>query len=338
MITLKDIASIAKVNISTVSRALSNSPRVNEETRQQILSIAKRLDYQTNDLARGLAGKRTNTFGIILPNLMNTFYPDIIDAIEMGAAENGYTIILGKSDGNEEKMFRYIDVFSKKKVSGIFIAAHKQSSRLANQINGIDIPLVMIDVNAADEKIAFESVRVDNEYGARLAVEHLASLMHRDIAFIGGASTVPSRFNGYRKTILELGLQYDEALVAIDDPVSEKGGYVKMYSMIKYKKIPSAVFCANDRMAVGALKALSDLGLDVPKDISVVGFDDIEIVSYLPRPLTTVSQPKGEIGRIAARRMFEILKNDAFNPQDVKDTILKPELVIRETTAQCKGR
>lgn len=332
MITLKDIAKKAGVNVSTVSRALNDDPRVKKETKSLIVAIAKQLNYQPDDLARGLVRKETKTIGVIVPEFINVFYAEVIGAIEEKLAEKGFSIILGKSDFDSQKEKDYIQLFLRKRVDGIIVSSHMQTYELFKRMKNQKTPIVLIDTYGDEPE--FNSINIDNIYGVKQVIGHLVTLGHRDIAFIGDNITTAHRLEGYKLALKEFNLNFNDQLVCIDDIRLEKGGFDKMQKLLRGQEKVTAVFCVNDNMAIGAIKAAKNEGLRVPEDISIVGFDDLPIASYLDIPLTTVKQPKGEIGNMAASILLKNIDNKKHS--FIQNIILKPELIIRQTTTIAK--
>lgn len=326
--TIKMIAKMACVDVSTVSRALNNSEKVKPETRERIKALARKLNYRPNEVARCLVGKKTNTVGVIVPELLNSFYAEIVSAIEQYFIDEGYSIILGTSDYNPEKEGKYTDLFIKKRVEGIILAAHCKPYSKKDIIKALSIPMVFIE-NYQNTGIC-SSVNVDNVYGAKLAVEHLKKLGHSRIGFIGDTVTNAERLEGYMLAMNEFFGGYNEDCICVDDVRFEEGGYSKMKKLLDRKPLPTAVFCVNDYFVIGAIKAVKESGLSVPDDISIVGFDDLRGITYTDIPATTIRQPKGELGKMAASILLETIKNPD-NPV-IKDIILKPELVVRKST------
>lgn len=328
MVTLRDIAIKAGTDISTVSRALNESPRVKDATRNFIKSIAQEMGYMPDEIARGLAGKKTNTIGIIVPEIINTFYAEIIDSIEEKLVQEGYSIILGKSNFDKDKEDSYIELFIRKRVDGIIISSHACPCNLLDQVRK-KMPIVLVDTYEYD--MDFDRINVDNMYGAKLAVEHLLQLGHKRIGFISDNITTAGRLEGYREALSAYGLPVEDSLMQYGETRFEDGGYRRMQTLLRLKEPPTAVFCVNDSIAIGAMRAVSDEGLKVPLDISVIGFDDIRVSAFLNTPLTTVRQPKGEIGNMAASMILQKLKGNKSS--FVQHITLKPELVVRKTTA-----
>lgn len=329
MVTIRDIAKKAGVHVSTVSRALNDSSRVKYETKQYIKKVAKEMNYMPHELARGLAGKSTNTIGVIVPELINAFYAEIMNGIESSLEKKGYSIIFGKSDFKLEKEQKYIELFNRKKVDGIIVSSMTLDT--LEKIETLDVnkvPFVLIDSCHTREDI--DSINIDNEYGVYNAVDYLIKTGHKKIAFVGDQVTNEDRLKGYKKALKDHDIQIDENLVKIGTERFEMGGYNSVRQMLESGNKPDSIFAVNDHMAIGTIKAITDKGLKIPQDISVIGFDDITISNYLELPLTTVVQPKLEIGELASKLILERIENK--DKPAVQHIVLKPKLVIRSTT------
>ena len=331
MVTLKDIAERLGVDISTVSRAINNSERVKPQTKALIKALAEELDYKPDDLAQGLAGKRTNTIGIIVPEIINAYYAEIIAEIEERVIHEGYSIILGQSNFDSRRESYYINLFSRKRINGMVIVTSTIPAESLKNIIPDNIPVVLVETT--QDNPYYSTINIDNENGVKEAIEYLVKLGHRKIGFIGDTITTAVRLAGYKAALAQNNIEYSDSLVCIDNARFEKGGYDKMLNLLNRKEKPTAVFCVNDTMAIGAVKAAKVKGLKIPDDISVIGFDDINIIPYLEVPLTTVRQPKGEVGNISVSVLMKMIKNKNSFMQNI---VLKPELIVRESTAKIK--
>jgi len=335
-VNMKLIASIVGVDVSTVSRALNGSRRVKVETREAILTIARELNYRPNELARGLVTRKTNTIGIIVPEISNSFYAGVLMAIEKVLTAEGYSMILGLSHYETRAEKHYLDLFLSKKVDGliffssIFLHLDKYSD-LAETV-----PAVLVDFKDTTQNV--DLIASDNIYGVKLVLDYLVSLGHRNIAFITDNVTTGDRLRAFKLYTKEYGLNCSDYIVHSEIKY-EEGGYKSIEKLLSTGLIPTAVFCANDYMALGALKAIVENGLSVPEDISVVGFDDSTLLGFLIRSITTVRQPKYLLGEQAAKLLIRRIKeNDGtgfFVPRE--KVVIKPELIIRDSTGPCKN-
>ena len=323
--TVKEIAAIANVSVATVSRALQRPELVSEETRLRIHEVVKRLGYTPNALARNLRTAKTRLIVALLPDIANPFFSEVIRGIEQVAYETGYSVLLGETQSNLVREQAYADMVAARQADGIVTMFHR-------------VPAIPIDgrlplVNACEyvKDSAISSVYVDNVAAAAAAVDYLVTLGHRDIAFIAGPASSPicvDREQGYHLALQRAKIAADPALTAVGD-FSIEAGERAVEMFLTQGRSFSAVFCSNDEMAIGAMRALISRGLRIPEDVSVVGFDDIRYSRYTSPPLTTVSQPKNALGREAMTMLIEIL-NDPEVP--TRKRVLSAELVVRGST------
>lgn len=323
--TVKEIAAAAKVSVATVSRALQRPELVSEKTRERINEVVKRLGYTPNALARNLRTSRTRLIVALLPDIANPFFSEVIRGIEQVAYEKGYSVLLGETQSNLVREQAYADMVAARQVDGMITMFHR-------------VPAIPMDgrlplVNACEyvKDSAISSVYVDNVAAAEAAIDYLVALGHRDIAFIAGPSSSPicvDREQGYHLALERAGIAVDPALTAVGDFSIEAGE--RAIEMFRTQgRTFSAVFCSNDEMAIGAMRALSSAGLRIPEDVSVIGFDDIRFSRYTTPPLTTLSQPKNALGREAMTMLIEILNDPTVPP---RKRVLSAELVVRGST------
>jgi LacI family repressor for deo operon, udp, cdd, tsx, nupC, and nupG len=326
--TVKEIASIAKVSVATVSRALQRPELVSEATRLRIHEVVKRLGYTPNALARNLRTARTRLVVALLPDITNPFFSEVIRGIEQVAHENGYSVLLGETQSSLVREQAYADMVAGRQADGIITMSHRVP---AIPIDG-RLPVVNACEYVRDSNIS--SVYIDNVAAAGAAVDYLVTLGHRDIAFIAGPSSSPicvDREQGYRLALQRATIPADPALTAIGD-FSIEAGERAIERLLSQGKSFSAVFCSNDEMAIGAMRALISHGLRVPEDISVVGFDDIRYARYTSPSLTTIAQPKNALGREAMTMLIELLNDPEVPP---RKRVLSADLVVRGSTARC---
>lgn len=326
--TLDDVAQLARVSTATASRALSNPALVAAETRKAVIEAAEKTGYRTNLLARSLRKQASHSVLVLVPNLDNHFYPEVIRGIESAAHARDYAVMLGFTANEASRETSYIDLVRRRRADGILIldaslrslAAAGEAFRLPavqviERIEGVDLPFVKIDDRAA----------------ALTAVRHLTQLGHRRIGHLLGRprySVTPDRFSGYRQGLAEAGIAFDEALIGEGDFNFGRGMDATGRLMSKPNP-PTALFCGNDDSALGAMKRLADLGLKVPQDVSVVGFDDVDTAATADPPLTTIRQPRFEIGATAMDMLIHILEN---RPLAETGVVLATEMIARQST------
>ncbi len=331
-LTLKDIAKIAGVSTATVSKVISGRDSdIGQETIDKVRQIAKELNYRPNSLARSMKTKITRTIGLIIPDVRNPFFTDLARGAEDATQERGYSLLFCNSDNNLKKEMDYIETLVQKQVDGIALAAADQRNKALEEQFKISLPIVTLD-----REVYFQGVQAhihtDNESGAYEAIKYLISLGHRRILFLSGQLTVGvsiERLRGYQRALKEADIDYDETLV-LSGPFSFEFGYETMrYDLLD--PAVTAIFCGNDLIALGAIKALKELKLRVPEDISIMGFGDIYLASFSIPALTTVRQPSYRLGYLTVQRLIDILEGVSH---DKPTMTIQLELVIRESTAK----
>jgi LacI family transcriptional regulator len=328
MATIKDVSKLAGVSVATVSRVLNNSGYVKEETKNSIMKAMKNLNYTPNIMARGLAGKNTSTVALLVPDILNPYFPEVARAIEDAANQYGFNLILCNSDNNLSKEVAYIDLLKSKKVDGFIIASYTIQEEQILSLLQEDIPVVAIDRVFSNPKIS--SYICKNKKGAMLAVEHLLEKGCNKIAHIGGPSYVQSsidRTAGYEEKCISEGI-YLSSLVKQGN-FHKEGGFNAMIELLSTHPDIDGVFASNDLMAVGALRAIIKSGRKVPEDVKVIGFDDIPLASTIIPELSSVKQPIYEIGTLAMESLMEMING---NMDGVSQIELDVKVIGREST------
>jgi LacI family transcriptional regulator len=329
MTTIREVAESAGVSYATVSHVINNTRVVSQETRNRVLAAMTKLNYRPNALARSLRQGRTNTMGLVLPDSANPFFAEISRSIEDEAFKKGYSVILCNTELDTQRELFYVDVLSKKQVDGIiFVAAGDQADSLDFLLRE-NMPVVMIDRDIPNVEV--DAVLTDNQLGGFLATRHLIEIGHKHIACIAGPSSItPSaeRIIGYRRALEQAGLPYDETLILRGDYHAQSGMEIA-HSILKLEPRPTAIFAMNDLMALGALRAAAEAGYSVPKDLAVVGYDDLELAHFTNPPLTTIAQPKKQIG---ARAIDLLVERIAHKDRPPSRLVLPPELIVRRST------
>lgn len=327
MVTVYDVAATAGVSIATVSRALNDRGRISAETRAHVLEVATNLGYQPNDLARSLVGVATKTIALLLPDITNPYFPELVKGVQTVADEYGHLLLLCHDADDEKKALADIAALRRKQVDGIMLPSGTLSgSRLAAAVQGL--PVVLLDRTIRGVRAAY--ISVDNRAGARRAVRHLLDLGHTRIAHVSGPTGIISarqRKAGWVDAMRAAG--QEPALLECGNFL-EDGGYTAGRALLARNTGFTAVFAANDLTAIGLLSAFAEAGLRVPQDVSVVGFDGLQLTSYLTPKLTTVAQPISEIGRTATRLLLQQISGElADAPRSV---ILPTELLVRDSS------
>ena len=328
-VTLSDIAGDARVSRATVSLVLRNVPVVAEETRQRVLGSMRRLGYVYHRAAASLRTQRTHAIGLIVTDITNPFYAEIIVAIEDKLGNAGYVTLLGNTSETVSKQERLIATMQEYPADGLLLCpAVDRSETFAEWIQNCRIPRVLFvrSVSGVD----CDYVGVDNVLGAQTAVEHLVKLGHRQIAFIGGASEVSSRkerVTGYENALLASRCRLVPAHI-LTSPPDREGGYQAMQQLLRLAGTPTAALCFNDMVAIGAMQALSAAGKTPGRDFALVGFNDVAEAALCRPSLTTVATTPGKIGEAAAELLLDRI---AHPQQPSRKLILQPRLVVRES-------
>ena len=328
IITIKDVAKELGVSCSSVSRAVNGNTGVSKATRDKILETAKRMGYQPNDLARCLTGKNSKTMGVIIPDINNPFYGEIIAGIINASNENDYNIFLCVSDWNPIIEQKYYNMLQKKMVDGIIL----KSVRRTDDYQNIKLPLMIMEPYSKNHEL--NSVVIDNEFGGYLAAKHLLECGYRNIAFILGREDYFAsncRLKGAAKALEEYSLPFNEKLV-IDGSFSIEGGRKAAKHLFEERnQLIDAIFGMDDLISMGVLQYCKENNINVPEDVGVIGFDDISYAGLPQIELTTVRQPNFELGKMLFEILLEEIKGkDTKRP--IKQTIINPELKIRKTT------
>ncbi len=329
MANILDVALKAQVSIATVSRVVNKSDhKVNPATREKVLAAIRELDYRPNALAKGLLMKKTMTIGIIIPDISNPYYAEIVRGIQDTADLAGYAVMLHNTDGKQERIIRHIYLLREKSADGvIFCGGIISGYETLSILKELKERVVMVGRHEVD----FPAVMVDNMGGATQAVQHLIDLGHRRIGCIGGpdgSTTAADRLTGYRNALAQNGMALNEQLVK-RGTWNPESGYLQARELLEGAEKPTAIFSANDQMAFGVIKAARELGLNVPRDLAVVGFDNVPPGSYFDPPLTTVEIPMYDIGVASMRMLIDLLSGEPF----VKLRLFNTKLLVRGSTA-----
>jgi LacI family transcriptional regulator len=333
MATIKDVAALAGISYTTVSHVVNNTRPVSKEVRIKVEEAIKTLDYVPSAVARSLKAKTTATIGLLVPNSLNPYFAELARGIEDYCERNGYCVILCNSDDNPDKQRSYLRVLLEKRVDGLIVASAGGDSGLAQGLAGVRTPMVIVDRGL--EGVDADLVRIDHEYGAFLATRHLLELGHRDIATISGPTTTSvaqMRLAGFCRAFHEAGLEVPDGRM-LESDFTSTGGY-NAAAILLERNPPSAIFAANDMIGIGVLRAAAERNIRVPTQLSVIGFDDIQMSRYVYPALTTVGQSILQLGEMAAEVLLRrIAKPDLATRQ----RIVTPSIVMRESTAPLTG-
>ena len=307
---------------------------VSDATRRAVLQAAERAEYRPNLLARSLRKQQAHTIVVLVPGLENPFFPEIIRGTESAARERGYSVLLGLTLNDEAVETSYVDLVHNQRADGILILDGGLKHLLGSDMRFL-VPSVQVVERLPDVDLPW--VGIDDRAASTKAVRHLLDLGHQRIGHIAGLkrySVTPDRIRGYREALRAAGIAFDPALVAAGD-FTLAGGEAAAQKLMALPKPPSALFCGNDTSALGALRHIRSLGLRVPQDVSVVGFDDIQLAATAEPPLTTLRQPRFAIGVAAMTLLLDIL---AGAPGIQTQLTLPVDMILRESTAPPRGR
>ncbi len=332
-VTIKDIAKAAGVSHSTVSRALADSPLIRAETRARIRRLADQMGYTPSAIGRGLRTRRTATVGLVVTSIADPFIAEVVQGIEDTALSYHYNAILCASQSEPERELTSVRTLREKRVDAIIVTSSRLGNLYLSHLRELGVPIVLINNQRGGNYT--HSVLIDNRRGGELVGRYLLGLGHERIAYITGpiwAHASGLRLAGLRQALRTRGLSLPAEWVLKGDGRVE-GGVEATNELLRRELPVSAVFCYNDMTALGVLAALHRAGKRAPGDISVVGFDDVPIVAHIEPPLTTVAQPKAELGRRAMEMALALIQGE----RDVHDVVLTPTLVERGSCRAVDG-
>jgi len=333
--TLGSIAKHLDISVSTVSRALngkSEQSRISKDTTKLIIETAKKFNYEPNQLARSLRLKKTNTIGIIIPDITNPFFAKIVRWIENEARENGVSVLISDSSENTEIEKSSVQVFANRKIDGLIISPVGTESDHLDDARDKKIPIVLVD--RYFKKANFPFIGSDNFNGSKEAVNFLIRNGHKRIGFIQGirkSSVNRERTNGYKAALKENNISVDSDLI-MGNEFGEENGYISAKHLLQLNKKVSSIFASSNQIALGALAAIAEEKLKIPENISVIAFDDQPYSRFLSTPMTTVMQQSKEIGSIAFNLLFEMINSNCI--RKISNIKLPTKLVIRDSVTQ----
>ncbi len=334
-VSIQDIAQAAGVSHATVSRALRDSPLISVEVRGTIQRLASEMGYTPNAVAQSLKGQRSNTIGLVVTSIADPFYGRLVRGVDEVAKQASVDVFLGVSYNNAEQELAVIESFHRRRVDGIITASSVLTDEHLDHLQRMGVPIVLINRQSEGDFGQFHTVQVDSYVGARRAVEHLLALGHSAIAYLGATNRPQSnrqRMQGYWDALQAAGIAIKDGWIqeapperrSYSDDVAD--GQALMLEALRAGV--TATFCYNDMYAVGALLTCRELGLGVPGQVSIVGFDDVDLAQYVTPPLTTVHQPKLRLGQLAMEMLLDLMED-----QPVEDQFVPLELVVRCSTA-----
>ncbi len=333
---IAEVARRARVSTATVSRTVNNPQVVDPKTAERVWKAIEELRYYPNSQARSLVSGRSRILGLIVSDITNPFFPELIKGFEDMAILNGYEILVSSTNYDSARMALCVRRMLERKVEGVAIMTSEMDKHLTDQLARRNVPMVFLDVGTPGAGIS--NIKVDYVMGVNEAMEHLLSLGHRRIGFISGPLTLKSariRRSAFLRSLGAHGIDKDSRLVEAGDHTVD-GGLAAMTRMLGSKCAPTALLASNDLTAIGVMRAVRRAGLAVPRDMSIVGFDDIRLAEFTEPPLTTVRLSRGELAESALRALLRDIDGQA-EPHRRVDHVVATHLVIRETTGPAPG-
>lgn len=331
-LTIKDIAKIAGVSTMTVSRVINNEKYVKTETKDRVLKLILEYGYEPNFFAKSLKSRKSKTIGLIIGDIENPYYSRLAKGVIDVAESSDYNVIVCNSKYKAELSERYINMLIKKGVDGVLIATVDVFSELINKLNKRDIPFVLITRKLDLPGINY--ITADDYLGGRIAAEYLISLGHKKIFFLKAANVWGSneRIRAFTDVLKENSIYYDESYFSdYLENLDQSYNTTKKFLTEDKNKNFTAIIGGNDFLAIGAMEAIIESGLNIPEDISLIGYDNLNITSILKVSLTTVQQPKLRFGELATKRIIQMIENHEETKKNPQKLVIKPELVIRKS-------
>jgi LacI family transcriptional regulator len=333
---IREIAKRARVSTATVSRTINRVPTVNAQLAKRVWNVIEELGYYPNTQARALVSGRSRIFGLIVSEMTNPFFPEIMQVFETIAVQHRYEILLTSTGNDPKRMESSVRRMIERRVEGVAIMTFGMEELLLEDLKLRKVPLVFVDVGPARPRVS--NIRIDYLHGVRQAVQHLAALRHEKIAFITGPLRLKSavaRRQAFLRSMQEIGLESDPALIVEGDHTME-GGMAAFARLLAGRVRPTAVLCSNDMTAIGVMRESHDAGISIPHDLSVVGFDDIRLAQFVLPPLTTVQMSQSELARLAFNALLAEVERETPSPNGT-EYVLKTSLVLRKSTGLLSG-
>jgi LacI family transcriptional regulator len=330
---IREIARRAKVSTATVSRVTNRVPTVDPQLSKRVWKVVEELGYYPNTQARGLVSGRSRIFGLIVSEITNPFFPEIVQTFETLAVENNYEILLTSTVHDPKRMELSVRRMIERRVEGVAILTFGMEDSLIEHLRFRKVPLVFVDVGPDAPRVA--NIRIDYQHGIRQAVQHLAALRHTRIAFIAGPLHLKSalaRKNAFELSMAEIGLPSD---LIIEGDHTLEGGKTALQKLVGTRRRPTAILCSNDMTAIGVIREAYDLDIEIPKDLSVIGFDDIRLAQFTTPPLTTVQMSQSELAKLAFRALMNEVGEESFSPRGGYQLVTS--LILRDSTALASG-
>lgn len=330
--SIHEVARRARVSIATVSRTINGVPTVTPQLSRRVWKVVKELGYYPNTQARALVSGRSRIFGLIVSEITNPFFPEIVQGFEDIAVQHNYEILTTSTVHDPKRMALSVRRMIERRVEGVAIVTFGMEEELFDDLKSRQVPLVFIDVGPSLPRVS--NIRIDYVHGIRQAIQHLAALRHEEIAFISGPlvlRTALARQRAFLQAMEEVGLPV-EPKYQIEGNHTMEGGIEALKQLLRLPKPATAVLCSNDMTAIGVMRQAYEEGIKVPDDLSVIGFDDIRLAQFITPPLTTVKMSQTEIARLAFHALLAELQRKNSSPNG-DEYILRTSLVLRDSTA-----
>ena len=334
---IREIARRAKVSTATVSRTINRVPTVDPHLAKRVWKVIDELGYYPNTQARALVSGRSRIFGLIVSEITNPFFPEIVQVFEDLAVEHNYEILVTSTVHDPKRMELAVRRMIERRVDGVAVMTFGMEEGLLENLRFRKVPLVFVDVGPPLPRIS--NIRIDYRHGIRQAVQHLAALRHRRIAFVTGPLQLKSAFArraAFEESMEEIGLEVSRELLVLGDHTLE-GGMSAFRNLAALRQRPTAILCSNDMSAIGVMRETFDFGLRIPQDLSVVGFDNIRLAQFIIPPLTTVQMSQAELATLAFDALMSEVNREAPAANGT-EYVLTTSLVLRKSTALAPGQ
>lgn len=333
---IREIAKRAKVSTATVSRTINRVPTVDPQLAKRVWKVVDELGYYPNTQARALVSGKSRIFGLIVSEITNPFFPEIVQSFEDIAVHNNYEILLTSTVHDPKRMELAVRRMIERRVDGVAVLTFGMEESLVEDLRFRKVPLVFVDVGPAVAKVS--NIRINYQNGIRQAVQHLAALRHTKIAFVSGPPRLRSalaRSSAFEESMHEIGLEVTKDYIVAGDHTME-GGMQALTALIALRERPTAVMCSNDMSAIGVMREAYDVGISVPQELSVVGFDDIKLAQFTTPPLTTVQMSQ----KLLAEYAFKALLAEVEQPHSSggREVELMTNLILRRSTAMVQSK
>jgi DNA-binding LacI/PurR family transcriptional regulator len=330
-VDIRDVARRAKVSTATVSRTINQVATVDAQLAKRVWKAIAELGYYPNRQARALVSGRSRVFGLIVSEITNPFFPEIVQTFETLAVEQNYEILLTSTIHDPKRMGLAVRRMIEGRVDGVAILTFGMEDELLEHLRFRNLPLVFVDVGPKAPRVS--NIRVDYAHGIRQAVQHLAAMRHERIGFVTGPLRLRSaiaRRDAFEASMREIGLQVRPELIVEGDHRLE-GGKLALQKLSKLREQPTALMCSNDMTAIGVMRQAFDLGIGVPQELSIIGFDDTRLADFMIPPLTTIQMSQAELATLAFNALLKEVKRDVPAPNGT-EFVLRTQLILRNST------